>query len=102
MRHKEELFFLGTGHATVTECYNTSFILRSSNDILLVDGGGGNGILRQMKQAGVSVSELSGIFVTHAHTDHILGVVWVLRMIGEKVGKVLIPEIARCMEIVRC
>ncbi len=87
MRNKEELLFLGTGHATVTECYNTSFILRSSDDILLVDGGGGNGILRQMKQAEVSVSDLSGIFVTHAHTDHILGVVWVLRIIGEEVGQ---------------
>lgn len=76
-----ELQFLGTGHATVTECYNTCFVLRAGADRLLVDAGGGNGILRQFRRAGLSFGDLTAVMVTHAHTDHILGVLWVIRMI---------------------
>ena len=70
------LLMLGTGHATVTECYNTCFVLSVGCDRLLVDGGGGNGLLAQFRRAGLGFGDLSAIFVTHAHTDHILGVVW--------------------------
>lgn len=78
-----ELLMLGTGHATVTYCYNACFVLRLPNYSLLVDGGGGNGILRQLNLAGVPLQEISSIFVSHAHLDHLLGVIWVLRMMGE-------------------
>lgn len=74
----------GTGHAAVTECYNTCFALRVPNYTLLVDGGGGNGILRQIKRAEMHISDISDIFVTHVHPDHLLGIVWVLRMMSEK------------------
>lgn len=78
-----ELIMLGTGHATVTRCYNTCFVLKIRESAFMVDGGGGNGILHQLEKAGISLTDLSGIFITHVHIDHILGVVWVLRMIGE-------------------
>ena len=39
------LTILGTGNATVTHCYNTCFVLHEGGQYLLVDGGGGNGIL---------------------------------------------------------
>ena len=42
---KNELIMLGTGNAAVTRCYNTCFALRTSQGTLLVDAGGGNGIL---------------------------------------------------------
>ena len=44
----ERLHVLGTGNAMVTRCYNTCFALQSDDGLLLVDAGGGNGILRQM------------------------------------------------------
>lgn len=37
-----DITMLGTGNATVTECYNTCFVLRDGKRHLLVDGGGGN------------------------------------------------------------
>ena len=39
----EKIIMLGTGSAMVTDCYNTCFLLKSENDCLLVDAGGGNG-----------------------------------------------------------
>ena len=78
-----ELIMLGTGNAAVTECYNTCFALRSGASVFLVDGGGGNGILKQLASAGIALNRIHHIFVTHTHTDHILGVVWVVRMIAQ-------------------
>ena len=77
-----ELVFLGTGHAHVTDCYHTCFALRKQkgSPVFLVDAGGGNGILTQLKRAGISVSEISELFISHIHTDHILGAVWVIRL----------------------
>ena len=37
----EKIIMLGTGSAMVTDCYNTCFLLKSENDCLLVDAGGG-------------------------------------------------------------
>lgn len=73
---------LGTGHAVVTECYNTCFVLQDdAGDGLLVDGGGGSGIVTQMARAGIPWSCIQQIVVTHKHIDHLLGVVWALRML---------------------
>lgn len=80
-----EITMLGTGHATVTQCYNTCFIVKDKGDMLMVDAGGGNGILRQLKKADVDIADIHHLFVTHAHTDHILGVIWVIRIIMQKV-----------------
>ena len=46
-----KLIMLGTGNAMVTRCYNTCFALQEGEDFLLVDAGGGNGILRQLQDA---------------------------------------------------
>lgn len=73
------IVMLGTGHATVTKCYNTCFLIDNEGRTLLVDAGGGNGILTQFERIGRGFSDVHDIFVTHAHTDHLLGVVWVIR-----------------------
>ena len=79
-RMKSEIIILGTGNALVTRCYNTCFALRDENTTLLVDAGGGNGILRQLREANIAIGEIHDMFVTHAHTDHIIGALWVIRM----------------------
>lgn len=71
---------LGTGNALATRCYNTCFTLHGKEGILLVDAGGGNGILVQLEKAGICREKVSDLFVTHAHTDHLLGCIWMMRM----------------------
>ena len=78
----DQIIMLGTGSAMVTKCYNTCFILKKGKEKLLVDAGGGNGILSQIEKSGIDWTDLKYMFVTHAHTDHILGVVWVIRKIS--------------------
>ena len=74
------LTMLGTGHAVVTECYNTCFVLSEEGRHFLVDGGGGIGLLRQLKAAGLTWTDMREIFVTHKHLDHLLGILWLLRL----------------------
>lgn len=78
---------LGTGHAMCTRCYNTCFYLRTPGGGLLVDGGGGNGIYRQLQRAHIRFEQIRHIFVTHCHTDHILGVLWLIRKISPMIHK---------------
>ena len=82
-----KLIMLGTGNAMVTHCYNTCFALQEGEDFLLVDAGGGNGILRQLEDAGLSISHMHHLFITHAHTDHLLGVVWVVRLVAQSINQ---------------
>ena len=81
MQNKNDyITMLGTGNALATRCYNTCFTLHGEKGVLLVDAGGGNGILTQLEKAGIRREDISDLFVTHAHTDHLLGCVWIMRM----------------------
>ena len=82
-----KLTMLGTGNALVTECYNTCFVLSDEYGHFLVDGGGGNTVLSQLKKAGVDLMDVHEIFVTHKHVDHIMGIVWVIRIICQNMKK---------------
>lgn len=77
-----EIIMLGTGNAMATKCYNTCFLLNNDNDFILVDAGGGNEILRRLELADLDYNHLHNLIITHAHTDHILGVFWVIRKIA--------------------
>lgn len=81
-----KITMLGTGNATVTQCYNTCFLLDTPTTKLLVDAGGGNGVLGQLKKVGVAIADIHHLYVTHAHTDHVLGVIWVIRMVAQCKG----------------
>lgn len=81
-----QITMLGTGSATVSQIYNTCFLLKTPSTLMLVDAGGGNGILAQLKKVNVQISDIHHLFVTHAHTDHVLGVIWVIRMVAQCKG----------------
>ena len=83
----ERLIMLGTGNALVTRCYNTCFAIQDDDEYFLVDAGGGNGIMRQLQDADISMAQIHHIFLTHEHTDHLLGMIWMIRMIATKMRR---------------
>ena len=42
---------------------------------------------KRMKRAGVPLEHLRCLFVTHGHSDHILGAIWVIRKIASLMNK---------------
>jgi len=81
-----KLTMLGTGNALVTRCYNTCFVLKENENYLLVDGGGGNELLNRLERAGIALTDIHEIFVTHKHIDHLLGILWLLRVLCQKMN----------------
>lgn len=75
-----KITMMGTGNALATKCYNTCFVMDNGKDKLLVDAGGGNGILTRLEQAHISAGDIHDIYITHAHTDHLLGAIWMVRV----------------------
>lgn len=80
----DSIIFFGTGNAQSLNFYNTCFAMKCSgiDKYLLVDAGGGNGILNRLREAGISLSDIDSAIITHAHTDHIMGIVWIYRMVA--------------------
>lgn len=78
----DKITMLGTGHAMTFKCFNTCCVYENENGKMLVDTGGGNQLLRQMQHAGINTAEISAVFITHRHTDHIMGLPWLFRSIG--------------------
>lgn len=83
----EKIIMLGTGCAMVTKCYNTCFALCSEAECLLVDTGGGNTILVNLEKTDIEISKIHNVFISHSHSDHILGIVWVIRAAAEQMLK---------------
>ncbi len=76
---------LGTGNALVSRIFNTCFVLQSIDGTqLLVDTGGGNGVLTQLRRAHIDRGDISNLFITHAHTDHVLGAIWLIRLVLQR------------------
>lgn len=87
MDYKYLITFLGTGHANATECFNSCFSIEKDNEIFLVDSGGGNGILKQLKASNINIEKIKTIFISHKHLDHILGVIWIIRILSKQYFK---------------
>ncbi|MBR2811281.1 MAG: ribonuclease Z, partial [Solobacterium sp.] len=102
-----KLTMLGTGNALATECYNTCFVIEDHRQYFMVDGGGGNMVLRRLKQAGFDWMDMRHIFVTHKHLDHLMGVIWMVRMIcqfmdhGDYQGEAYIYSHPEVLDLIR-
>ena len=102
-----KLTMLGTGNALVTECYNTCFVIEDKGQYFMVDGGGGSAILHQLKHAGFDWMDMRHIFVTHKHVDHLMGIIWMVRMIcqfmnhGEYKGEAYIYSHKEILDLIR-
>lgn len=82
----DRLIVLGTGNANAVRCYNTCFAIDFGGELLLCDAGGGNGILRQLEAAHIGLEQVHHLLVTHAHTDHVIGVIWIIRMAAARMN----------------
>lgn len=80
-----KLTILGTGSAMVTKCYNTCFTISNENEYFLVDTGGGNTILTNLEKKNIPISKIHNVFISHAHNDHITGIVWVIRAVAQHI-----------------
>lgn len=85
--NNELLYVFGTGNAQSIGFYNTCFAIRDGSEYFMVDAGGGNGILGILRDMDVPLERIHHIFVTHEHTDHILGIVWMVRMLATAIHK---------------
>ena len=74
-----KFIFLGTGTASAEKIYHTCFLIEKQGNFVLVDGGGGNGILSRLSEANIDVTKINHIFLSHIHLDHCLGILWVIR-----------------------
>lgn len=86
-----QLTFLGTGAAMTMRRYHTCWLLEQEQETLLVDGGGGQEILRRMAALGRDWTKVRALFLTHGHTDHLLGAIWVIRQITSLMAKGAYP-----------
>lgn len=72
---------LGTGSAFPRSSYNSCCVVDTPGLRWLVDCGGGNGIMKRLEACGIETDSLTHLFITHSHTDHILGAVWIVRSV---------------------
>ena len=77
-----KLRILGTGAAYATKYNNTSFIIEKNDEYFLVDGTGGNDILKIFNEQDLDWNKLHNAYLSHKHTDHFLGMIWVIRYIS--------------------
>lgn len=82
-----KIIMLGTGHGFTFDIYNTCFLIKNEKDFLLVDTGGGAEIVRRLKQNDIELKDVHNIFISHCHTDHILGLMWMLKRMSKLFGK---------------
>ena len=64
---------LGNGNGGTLELYNTCFVIQNENGNFLVDTGGSIEIIKRLNQVGINYELIRNIFISHSHTDHILG-----------------------------
>lgn len=83
----EKIIMLGTGHGFVLNLYNTCFVLENGNENLLVDTGGGIDIVKNLEKKGYKLTDIHNIFISHCHTDHILGLLWILKRMSALFSK---------------
>lgn len=105
----QKIIMLGTGCGFVYECYETCFVLQNDDKYFLIDTGGSSDIVKNLKLSNIGLEEIHDIFISHTHTDHILGLFWIFKRLanmvknGKYVGKLNIycnDEVAESINII--
>ncbi len=78
----ERIIMLGTGNGGTLDLYNTCFVIQNNSGNFLVDTGGSIEIIKRLKQVNIELKDIKNIFISHSHTDHILGLIWMFKKLG--------------------
>lgn len=74
-----KIIMLGTGNGGTFDLYNTCFLIQNENKNFLIDTGGSIEIVKRLKNKNIDLNDIKHIFISHSHTDHILGLIWMLK-----------------------
>ncbi len=77
-----KIVMLGTGNGATLDLYNTCFVIQNKVGNFLVDTGGSIEIIKRLNQVNINYTSIKHIFISHNHTDHILGLFWYFKKIG--------------------
>lgn len=78
----EKIIFLGTGTGGTLDLYNTCFVMQNENGNFLVDTGGSIEIIKRLNKINIGIKDIKHIFISHNHTDHILGLIWMFKKLN--------------------
>lgn len=77
-----KIIMLGTGNGGTLDLYNTCFVIQNNDCNFLVDTGGSIEIIKRLNLTGIDYKKIRNIFISHSHTDHILGLFWLFKKIS--------------------
>lgn len=80
-----KVIMLGVGNGGPLELYNTCFVVQNEMGNFLVDTGGSIEIIKRLNESNIDYKEIKNIFISHSHTDHILGIFWLFKKISRDV-----------------
>lgn len=69
-----KLIFIGTGSAFTLDNYQSNIVVEAPEGRLLIDCGGD--ARRSLAEIGLSSGDISAIYISHLHNDHIGGLEW--------------------------
>ena len=78
----EKIIMLGIGNGGTLDLYNTCFVIQNNHGNFLVDTGGSIEIIKRLKRVNIDIKDIKHIFISHSHTDHILGIIWMFKKLG--------------------
>ncbi len=68
-----EVTLLGTGHPGPSmDRFGPGILVRAADQVLLFDAGRGG--IQRLTQLGISYREIDALFLTHLHSDHVVGI----------------------------
>jgi ribonuclease Z len=70
---RPRVVFLGTGGALNPERYQAAVLVESAGTHVLLDTGGGLGIVRRLLAAEIDPASIGHVFLSHRHLDHVGG-----------------------------
>lgn len=77
-----KIIMLGTGNGGTLELYNTCFAIQNDAGNFLVDTGGSIEIIKKLTEVNIDYKKIRHIFISHSHTDHILGLFWLFKRLS--------------------